>query len=114
MTQMVEFLWNGTRDYFMWFYFLPFLCLNFVPLVMMSFLMKKVEIHETNIGVSILLLQKSKDDLLLHFSTDQLKNQENITPPFLENEPVGCSKVFFLNIFFNLQLWDGIFIYARR
>ena len=54
MTQMVEFLWNGTRDYFMWFYFLPFLCLNFVPLVMMSFLMKKVEIHETNIGVSIL------------------------------------------------------------
>ena len=48
-----------------------------------------------DIDVSILLLQKSKDDLLLHFSTDQLKNLENITPPFLEKEPVGCSKVFF-------------------
>lgn len=53
-TQMVEHLWNGTKKYFLYFYFLPFLLLNFVPLVMMSFLMKKVEIHDTNVGVSIL------------------------------------------------------------
>ena len=53
-TQMVNYLWDGTKNYFIWFYFLPFLVLNFVPLVMMSFLMKKVEIHDTNVGVSVL------------------------------------------------------------
>ena len=43
LQDVINFLWDHHSGYFIYWYFTPFLMLNFVPLVVMSFMILKIE-----------------------------------------------------------------------
>lgn len=49
MKILTEFLWGQSRFYFVYFYFLPFIVFGFFPLLVMAFMMHKIEMPDTSL-----------------------------------------------------------------